>query len=424
MASPILHIKDSYYFDVPKFSCRAQYTGHLGDNPFPDFWIRLDCEYQTWEARQLIARLHDLGLEGLHGEAEAGEAETGEAETIGHYEHWKHEDHANFGKPFDLYLSQSDDELSKHFLEKLESDTAWAGQWKAAVGEVRTAENFAKYKTGAAVWSQEKIKGYNKSLSGKILIPQPFGGTIKNLHESASGFCLSKYMIIEVVAALLVAVIFIRIAGMIRSGGRPRGKFWNFFESMLVFVRDEVARPAIGKPDADRFVPLLWSIFFFILACNLFGMLPWAGAPTSAFAVTLSMAAVTLATGVICGSIKFGPIGYWLNQVPSMELPFVMAIVLKPMIFVIEVVGLFIKHGVLGVRLLANMVAGHLVLLSIMGLAFSIEGAASDLWGPVAGISVVSATLFSCLELFVAFLQAYIFTFLSALFIGAAVHHH
>lgn len=414
MASPILHIKDSYYFEVPKAFCPASYTGKSGDNPFPDFWIRLDGEHQTWEARQLIGKLHDLGLEGLHDEAE----------TLEHYEHWKHEDHANFGKPFDLYLNQSGGELSKHFLDKLEGDTAWAGKWNTAVGEVRTTENFAKYKTDATAWSQAKIDGYNKSLRGKILIPQPFGGQIKNLHESASGFCLSKFMIIEVVAALLVAVIFIRLAGLIRTGGRPRGKFWNFFEAMLLFIRDEVARPAIGKADADKFVPLLWSIFFFVLACNLFGMLPWAGAPTSAFAVTLSLAVVTFATGIISGSIKFGPVGYWLNQVPSMDLPLVTAIVLKPMIFVIEVFGLFIKHGVLGVRLLANMVAGHLVLLTLMGLAFSIDGAKSDLWGFTAGISVASATLFSCLELFFAFLQAYIFTFLSALFIGAAVHHH
>ena len=414
MASPILHIKDSYYFEVPKGFCRAEHTGKSGDNPFPDFWIRLDPEYQAWEAKQLIAKLHDMGLEGLHSEAE----------TLEHYEHWKHEDHAHFGKPFDLYLSQSEEELPKHFRKELTDNSAWAEKWNTALGEVRTTENFAKYTNDKTIsWSEAKTKEYNQSLSGKILIPQPFG-QIKNLHESASGFCLTKYMILEVVAALLIAAIFIRLAGLIRSGGRPRGKFWNFFETMVVFIRDEVARPAIGKHDADKFVPLLWSIFFFVLTCNLFGMVPWAGAPTSTFAVTLSLAAVTFATGIVSGSIKFGPIGYWLNQVPSMDLPLVLAIFLKPMIFVIEVAGLFIKHGVLGVRLLANMVAGHVVLLGIMGLAFSIEGATGDMWGFTAGISVVSSTLFSCLELFVAFLQAYIFTFLSALFIGAAVHRH
>jgi F-type H+-transporting ATPase subunit a len=115
-----------------------------------------------------------------------------------------------------------------------------------------------------------------------------------------------------------------------------------------------------------------------------------------------------------------------------MDLPIAIAIVLKPMIFVIELGGLMIKHGVLAIRLLANMVAGHLVILGIMGLAFGVGAAltftAPDmpgwLWPLVASIAVVGSTLFTVLELFVAFLQAYIFTFLSALFIGAAVHKH
>jgi F-type H+-transporting ATPase subunit a len=107
-----------------------------------------------------------------------------------------------------------------------------------------------------------------------------------------------------------------------------------------------------------------------------------------------------------------------------MDLPWILAIFLKPMILLIELLGLTIKHAVLSVRLLANMVAGHVVLLGIMTLAFSLEGAASNLWPFTAVISLAGSTLFSCLELLVAFLQAYIFTFLSALFIGAAIHHH
>jgi F-type H+-transporting ATPase subunit a len=102
------------------------------------------------------------------------------------------------------------------------------------------------------------------------------------------------------------------------------------------------------------------------------------------------------------------------------------------MILAIELLGLCIKHLVLSIRLLANMVAGHIVLLAILTMAFSLEGlmaftadgALSPYWNITAVISVIGATLISCLELFVAFLQAYIFTFLSALFIGAAIHHH
>jgi F-type H+-transporting ATPase subunit a len=140
--------------------------------------------------------------------------------------------------------------------------------------------------------------------------------------------------------------------------------------------------------------------------------------------VTLALAGVTLATVVIAGMMKFGPVGFFVNQVPSMDLPLPLAIVLKPMIFAIEMLGLLIKHGILAVRLLANMVAGHLVLLGIMGLITAAATATLGTWATVTSISVVGSALFSLLELFVAFLQAYIFTFLSALFIGAAVHQH
>ena len=142
--------------------------------------------------------------------------------------------------------------------------------------------------------------------------------------------------------------------------------------------------------------------------------------------MTLALAGCTFATTLIAGTIKFGPIGFWKNQVPGMDLSPALALLLKPMIFVIEVLGLFIKHGVLAVRLLANMLAGHLVLLAILGLIITAAEAnvSNTLFGVVSFSSVVGSTLLSCLELFVAFLQAYVFTFLSALFIGAAVHQH
>ena len=119
---------------------------------------------------------------------------------------------------------------------------------------------------------------------------------------------------------------------------------------------------------------------------------------------------------------KLGAVGFWKAQVPHMDLPFVLAIFLMPMMFVLEVMGLLIKHFVLAVRLLANMMAGHLVLAVL--LAFIAVSAGSIVWYGVTPASVLGATALNMLELFVAFLQAYIFTFLSALFIGMAVHPH
>jgi F-type H+-transporting ATPase subunit a len=230
--------------------------------------------------------------------------------------------------------------------------------------------------------------------------------------------------------ALILLAVFAWVGRKAKSGGAPRGRLWNLLEMFLVYLRDKVARPAIGEHDGDRFVPLLWTIFMFVLSCNLCGMVPWVGAPTSAFGVTTGLAVVTFGTGVLCGVIRLGPWGYVANLIPHMHLPFPMGLVIKPMLFAIELLGLCIKHMVLAIRLLANMVAGHLVLLGVMGLAFGASAAAAAVgqpdwkWGLSAVIAIIGATLLSLLELLVAFLQAYIFTFLSALFIGAAIHHH
>jgi F-type H+-transporting ATPase subunit a len=314
------------------------------------------------------------------------------------------------------------------------------------------------------------VAEFNHAMDGKILIPQPFG-TLDSLYEKKSGFCISKYMVLELLLAGILLLVFSRLARRLGSGEAPKGAFANLFEAMILFVRDQIARPAIdshdhghddhghdghhaqadheghghdahhggpalagaGGPavavhrevhDGDRFVPLLLTLFFFVLGCNLLGMVPWAGSPTASVSVTLALAGVTFLTVVVAGMLKFGVLGFFANQVPSMDLPLVLAIILKPMIFAIEMLGLCIKHLILAVRLLANMVAGHLVLLGIMGLITTAATYSMGMWATVTGISVVSCTLFSVLELFVAFLQAYIFTFLSALFIGAAVHQH
>lgn len=261
--------------------------------------------------------------------------------------------------------------------------------------------------------------------SGQIVIPQPMYGDQRILehHGVEVDFVLTKFMLIEVVVAVVIAVTFIILAVRMRGGGMPKGRMWNLLESMLVFIRDQVARPAIGKHDADRFLPFLWTLFFFILGCNLFGMLPWAGSPTGAIATTAALAATTFLVVVGSGMVKMGPVGFFKGLVPHMDLPIALAIFLWPMIFVLEVGGLLIKHVVLAVRLLANMMAGHLVLAVLLGF-IAATAQAGIVWYGVTPASVLGATALSLLELFVAFLQAYIFTFLSALFIGMAVHPH
>ncbi|MCI0335445.1 MAG: F0F1 ATP synthase subunit A [Planctomycetes bacterium] len=251
---------------------------------------------------------------------------------------------------------------------------------------------------------------------GHVEIPQPFAGRLP------FDFKITKFMVIELVAAILIFVFFVGLARALKGGAIPRGRFRNMLEAMLLYFRDSVARPCIGGHDADKFVPFLWTIFFFVLACNLFGMIPWMGSPTGSLSVTATLALITFLVVVGSGMKKLGAVGFWKAQVPHMDVPGPLKIFLLPMVFVIEVFGLLVKHGVLAVRLLANMMAGHVVLAVI--LAFIAASAQSLWWWGVMPASVLGATALSMLELFVAFLQAYIFTFLSALFIGMAVHPH
>lgn len=411
MASPILHIKDCYYFEVPKALWR--WNAHSRSD-FPKWWIQNDPGYRTWEAHQIYH-----GMEHHKDELFGEDYKLPSFHELEHeYQHWQHEDHANFSRPFDDFLR------TQAWFQKFDAQPEFQQHFAEVLAEAKSDAAYQEYLSDPAYkWSPEKIEAYSHALDGKILIPQPFA-ELRNGYQVASGFGISKFMILEVVVALILVALFGWLAQRVKSGAAPKGRLWNLLEAILVFMRDEVARPAIGKHDADRFVPLLWTIFLFVLGCNLMGMVPWAGSPTGTWAVTGALAIVTFSTVIVSGSFKFGPIGFWMNQIPSMDLPLAMAIFIKPVIFVIEVAGLFIKHTVLSVRLLANMVAGHLVLLSIMGLAFSIEAAASATWWVAAPSAVFGSTLLSCLELFVAFLQAYIFAFLSALFIGAAVHHH
>jgi F-type H+-transporting ATPase subunit a len=409
MASPVLHIKDAYYFEVPRGLWRANFRSVA---EFPDVWVRLDPEFQVWQGKQLHGRLSSVAEPPAWPELE-------EAYLV-----WR-EDPGNFAKP--LHRMLEEDQASHAWFASWLAKEGSASQWR----EMRSmAGDVAEYKQSGAEWSSEKISAYNDRLSGKVLIPQPPGVELRNLYESETLFSVSKFLVLQLLVALVMLIVFSWLGRKMAAGGPPKGRLWNLLEVILVYLRDHVARPAIGSHDGDHFVPLLWTVFMFVLFCNLCGLVPWFGTPTGSFGVTAGLAGVTFLTGTLFGMRRFGIAGFFLNQVPSMSLPLVMAVFIKPLLLVLELVGYCIKHAVLALRLLANMVAGHMVLLGILGLAFGASGALlfdgqpTWLWGGTAVVSVVASALFSCLELFVAFLQAYIFTFLSALFIGAAIHHH
>jgi F-type H+-transporting ATPase subunit a len=227
---------------------------------------------------------------------------------------------------------------------------------------------------------------------------------------------LTKFKVLMLLAMVLIMAVFLPLAIKARTGAPPRGRWWNFWESFLTFVRDNVARPNIGH-DADRYVPFLWTLFLFILVCNLFGMLPFMGSPTSDIAVALPLAAVTFF--FIHGSAiaKMGWKHYLQSYVPHLDVPG-----LGVFIAILEMVGNCIKGIVLAIRLFANMFAGHVVLASILMFIVMVRHEGPVLFWGVTVVSVLGVIALSFLELLVAFLQAFIFTFLTAIFLGMAVH--
>jgi F-type H+-transporting ATPase subunit a len=263
-------------------------------------------------------------------------------------------------------------------------------------------------------WKVPNPLGYTKE---KPMIPYPVAGQPLLTGQ------LTKFMVLEFGTAIVLCVAFILAARKIRASGAPRGRIANLLEFFVVFVRDEIARPTIGTKDASRFLPFLLTLFMFILTLNLVGILPWLGSVTGSISVTAVLAIATFLVVLWSGVKKQGLVGFAKAQVPHMDLPPAMAIFLVPGIWLIEVFGLLIKHFVLAIRLFANMFGGHLVLAAFLGFVGVASVAGVLGWGIGLG-SITFSVLFTGLELFVAALQAYIFTFLAALFIGAALHAH
>ena len=215
-----------------------------------------------------------------------------------------------------------------------------------------------------------------------------------------------------VAAALLLFLVF-RYAHRDHTKHVPVGVGANIVEVLVLFVRDEIAVKNIGKEEAPRYTPFLTTIFFFILTMNWLGLIPNLGSATGNLAVTAALALCTFVLTQIA-SIRSAGIGGYLKHLTGGT-----PMWLWPIMIPVEILGLFTKPFALTVRLFANMLAGHMVLFFLLGLNFMLHPA-------LAVISVPMATAIYFLEIFVGLVQAYIFTLLSALFIGmgVAMGHH
>lgn len=240
-------------------------------------------------------------------------------------------------------------------------------------------------------------------------------------------FSITKHVLFMMIAAVLVMITLIiagRDAARERKAGAERGPKGaaNVVEAMILFIRDEVAVKNIGH-DGAKYTPFIASIFFFILFCNALGLLPWGASPTGNVSVTAALAIMTFIMVEAAGMKALGggylkTIVYWPHDMPlAVKLP--MTFIMTP----VELMGKFTKPFALTMRLYANMTAGHAVVLALTGLAVMSALAGAKFIG-IALAPVIMATAIMILEIGVAFLQAYIFAMLTAVFIGLIKHAH
>lgn len=260
---------------------------------------------------------------------------------------------------------------------------------------------------GLQVFSSSKFEHGHATYNGYKLEEEHI--VSEDANESVYDFSITKNVTQLFLTAIILILLFTSIAKAYKTQGvtsAPKGK-QSFFEPLIVFVRDDIAKGNIGHK-SDKFVPYLLTVFFLILLNNVLGLIPVSANLTGNIAFTLVMAVCTLVIVNINGNKN-----YWshifLPHAPK---------AIWPILIPIEIVGILTKPFALMIRLFANITAGHIIVISLVGLIFVFKTIY------IAPVSVAFALFIDVLECLVAFLQAYIFTMLTALFIGSAVADH
>ena len=309
---------------------------------------------------------------------------------------------------------------SKAILEHIADSHSWTVLGKTVIHlpvilyTDKGLENFS-----SAVFNDEESvyhgKYYNyKLIEEKIKAVDASGHLDQAASSHVYDFSITKNVVALWIAILLLLVIFISIAGTYnkRINTAPKG-LQSFLEPIIVFVRDDIARPNIGYK-YQRYMPFLLTVFFFILINNLVGLVPFfpgGSNVTGNIAVTFVLAIITMIVVNVNGN-KY----YWKHIFAPSDVP----VWLWPLWWVVELLGIFSRPFALMIRLFANITAGHIIVLSLISLIFVFKTIA------VAPVSIAFVVFMDVLELLVALLQAFIFTLLMALFIGTATeeHHH
>lgn len=250
----------------------------------------------------------------------------------------------------------------------------------------------------------------------------PYSGYVMN-HEHISlengehvlDLSITKNVLFLLINSFVLVLVFLSVArGYKKNAGKAPKGIQSFFEPIIVYVRDEIVKPNIG-PKYERYLPYLLTLFFFIWFGNLLGLLPAAANLTGNIAVTLVLAIFSLIITLASGKKT-----YWLHILDPLgnSMPWIAKFPLYLILWPIEIIGIFTKPFSLMIRLFANITAGHIIILSIVGLTFITQSLS------VGVAATLFATVMNMLELFVALLQAYVFTLLSSMYFGQAVEEH
>ena len=253
----------------------------------------------------------------------------------------------------------------------------------------------------------------------KFGVPESMAAFATNDHAAHEGlespvWALTNLQLFQVTSVLVLLIAFSGVPRYLRTGHGDR--LSRIFAGFATWIRDEMVYPNMGVEMGRKFLPYFLYVFFFILFMNMLGLVPGAATATASIFVTAALALTTLFAMLACGMLVQGPVKFWLNLVPEVPLA------LWPLMFAVEVVGLFMKPFALMVRLFANMNGGHLVVLSVIGLIF-LAGTFGGVTGwVVAPVALGFAVFIMLIEFFVAMVQAYVFTQLSIIFVGMSVH--
>lgn len=223
-------------------------------------------------------------------------------------------------------------------------------------------------------------------------------------------FSITKTLFMMILSSVILILVLLMAVSGNKKNKYPRG-IGNLVESLIVFVRDDIVVPNMGK-EGLKLMPFFLTLFFFIMFANLIGLFPFMAQPTKNINVTAGLALVTFFITQAKGIQAHGFGGYLKALVPPGVPVFVL-----PIMVVVEFIGLFTKPFSLLMRLFANITAGSIIIFSLIGLIFVMEYAGSV-------IAVPFALFIYMMEIFIALLQAYIFTMLSVLYINMAMHHH